>query len=135
EHGVSAAVNKLRQILGDAATEPRYIETLPGRGYRFVAPVSPASGGILQLVPARAALAPEPQPSRRRLVALVGAGAALAVLLVFWVADQRSPVSLKPALFLVSPPKGYYLQAAGVRQSFALSPDGERIAFTARDTS
>ena len=32
-------------------------------------------------------------------------------------------------------PKGYYLEAAGVRQSFALSPDGERIAFTAKDTS
>src|SRR5262249_53107469 len=41
----------------------------------------------------------------------------------------------KPARFLVTPPKGYYLQAAGVRQSFALSPDGERIAFTARDAS
>ena len=53
EHGVNAAVNKLRQVLGDAATEPRYIETLPGRGYRFVAPISPASGSILELVPAR----------------------------------------------------------------------------------
>ena len=115
--------------------EPRYIETLPGRGYRFVAPISPASGSILELVPARAALAPEPQPSRRRLVAWAGAGAALVVLLVSWVAGQRSPVSLKAARFLVSPPKGYYLEAGGVRQSFALSPDGERIAFTAKDTS
>src|SRR6266571_5222741 len=76
EHGVNAAVNKLRQVLGDAATEPRYIETLPGRGYRFVAPISPVSARILELVPARAALAPEPQPSRRRLVAWAGAAAA-----------------------------------------------------------
>jgi len=30
EHGVNAAVNKLSQVLGDAAAEPRYIETLPG---------------------------------------------------------------------------------------------------------
>ena len=82
EHGLNAAVNKLRQVLGDAASEPRYIETLPGRGYRFVAPISPASGGILELVPARAALPPEPRPSRRRLIAWVGAGAALVVLLV-----------------------------------------------------
>jgi eukaryotic-like serine/threonine-protein kinase len=135
EHGLNAAVNKLRQVLGDAATEPRYIETLPGRGYRFVAPISPASGGILQLIPARAALAPEPQASRRRLVAWAGAGAASVVLLVFWVAGQRSPVSFKAARFLVSPPKGYYLEAGGIRQSFALSPDGERIAFTAKDKS
>ena len=135
EHGVNAAVNKLRQVLGDAATEPRYIETLPGRGYRFVAPISPVSGSILELVPARAAFPPEPQPSRRRLVAWAGAGVALVALLISWVAGQRSPVSLKTARFLVPPPKGYYLEAAGVRQSFALSPDGERIAFTAKDTS
>ena len=44
EHGVNAAVNRLRQVLGDAAAEPRYVETLPGRGYRFVAPLSTASG-------------------------------------------------------------------------------------------
>ncbi|HXB69309.1 MAG TPA: winged helix-turn-helix domain-containing protein [Candidatus Acidoferrales bacterium] len=134
EHGVNAAVNKLRQLLGDAASEARYIETLPGRGYRLVSPISPASGGVVELVPARAAPAPEPQPSRPRLVAWAGAGAALVALLV-WVAGQRSPVSLKAARILVSPPKGYYLEAGGVRQSFALSPDGERIAFTAKDTS
>jgi Tol biopolymer transport system component len=133
QHGVNAAVNKLRQVLGDTAAEPRYIETLPGRGYRFVAPVSPASGGVLELVPAGTALAPERQPSRRRFI--VWAGAALVVLLVSWVIGQRSPVSFKPARFLVSPPKGYYLEAGGIRQSFALSPDGERIAFTAKDAS
>jgi Tol biopolymer transport system component len=135
EHGLNAAINKLRQVLGDVATEPRYIETIPGRGYRFVAPISTASGGILELIPARTALLPEPQSSRRRLVAWAGAGAALVVLVVSWLAGQRSPVSLKAARFLVSPPKGYYLEAGGVRQSFALSPDGERIAFTAKDTS
>ena len=39
EHGLNAAINKLRQTLGDSADQPRYIETLPGRGYRFIAPV------------------------------------------------------------------------------------------------
>src|SRR6187401_2010272 len=37
EHGLNAAVNKLRQALGDSAEEPRFIETVPGKGYRFVA--------------------------------------------------------------------------------------------------
>src|ERR1700712_1120146 len=36
EHGLNAAVNKLRRALGDAAENPQYIETHPGRGYRFV---------------------------------------------------------------------------------------------------
>src|SRR5438445_529967 len=41
EHGLNAAVNKLRLALGDAANQPRYVETLPGLGYRFVAPSHP----------------------------------------------------------------------------------------------
>lgn len=36
EHGLNAAVRRLRQALGDAAGTPRFIETLPRRGYRFV---------------------------------------------------------------------------------------------------
>lgn len=39
EHGVNSAVNRIREALGDAATSPRYVETLARRGYRFVAPV------------------------------------------------------------------------------------------------
>jgi Tol biopolymer transport system component/DNA-binding winged helix-turn-helix (wHTH) protein len=47
-HGLNAAVNKLREALCDSADEPRYIETLPRRGYRFIAAVEhvaiPAKG-------------------------------------------------------------------------------------------
>jgi DNA-binding winged helix-turn-helix (wHTH) protein len=39
EHGLNAAVNRLREALGDSAQDPRFVETLPGRGYRFLAPV------------------------------------------------------------------------------------------------
>lgn len=39
EHGVNAAVNRLRDVLGDSADSPRYVETLPRRGYRFLAPI------------------------------------------------------------------------------------------------
>ncbi len=35
-HGLNAAVNKLRDALSDSAEEPKYIETLPRRGYRFI---------------------------------------------------------------------------------------------------
>ncbi len=47
--GLSSAVKKLREALGDSAENPRFVETLPRRGYRFIAggdePVTPASGG------------------------------------------------------------------------------------------
>jgi cholera toxin transcriptional activator len=41
EHGVNSAVNRIREALGDNAANPRFIETLARRGYRFIAPVSP----------------------------------------------------------------------------------------------
>ena len=47
EHGVNSAINRLREALGDTANNPRFIETLPRRGYRFLAPVQrvgPLSG-------------------------------------------------------------------------------------------
>src|SRR6267143_2362847 len=37
--GLNSAIKKLRDVLGDSAEEPRYIETLPRRGYRFIARV------------------------------------------------------------------------------------------------
>lgn len=39
EHGVNSAVNRLREALGDKASNPRFVETLSRRGYRFLAPV------------------------------------------------------------------------------------------------
>src|SRR5215475_5444613 len=39
EHGLNAAIKRLRHILGDDAVSPRFIETIPRGGYRFIAPV------------------------------------------------------------------------------------------------
>jgi DNA-binding winged helix-turn-helix (wHTH) protein/Tfp pilus assembly protein PilF len=39
DHGVNTAINKLREALGDSADNPRFVETLPRRGYRFLAGV------------------------------------------------------------------------------------------------
>jgi DNA-binding winged helix-turn-helix (wHTH) protein len=41
EHGLNAAVKRLRSVPGDSADAPRFIETIPRRGYRFVATVPP----------------------------------------------------------------------------------------------
>jgi DNA-binding winged helix-turn-helix (wHTH) protein len=43
DHGLNTAVNKLRDVLNDSAASPRYIETLPKRGYRFLAEVKDAT--------------------------------------------------------------------------------------------
>src|SRR6266436_4239596 len=39
DHGLNAAVNKLREALSDSAENPKYVETLPRRGYRFIGSV------------------------------------------------------------------------------------------------
>src|SRR5262249_54657680 len=42
EHGLNTAVNKDREALRDSANNPRFIETLPRRGYRFIGPINHA---------------------------------------------------------------------------------------------
>jgi len=43
DHGLNTAINQLRNALGDSAANPRFIQTLPRRGYRFIAPVEIAA--------------------------------------------------------------------------------------------
>ena len=95
ERGLNAAVNKLRQVLSDDAEMPRYIETLPRRGYRFVGVVAPP---VPDLVPV--AVTEEQREecsgktSGRRLWGTGLGGIALCSLIVasfFWF---RSPSSL-----------------------------------------
>ena len=42
DHGLNKAINKLREALGDSAEAPRFIETVPKRGYRFLQPMANA---------------------------------------------------------------------------------------------
>jgi len=44
DNSLNTAINKLREALGDSADNPRFIETLPRRGYRFIAPVTSDDG-------------------------------------------------------------------------------------------
>ena len=43
DHSLNTAINKLREALGDSASNPRYVETLARRGYRFLAPLQTAA--------------------------------------------------------------------------------------------
>jgi TolB-like protein/DNA-binding winged helix-turn-helix (wHTH) protein/Tfp pilus assembly protein PilF len=113
EHGLNTSIKKLRQVLCDSATEPRYIETLPRLGYRFIAPVesafepssprtaevaSESASGILAIAdegaenaPAPVFIPPEPGRERPRLsLFLVPAIVVLAgIALAFNVARTR----------------------------------------------
>jgi len=76
EHSLNAAVNKLREALSDSAENPRFIQTIPRRGYRFVAPVeapakAPAETAVEAPVENRAAAtAPPADPVGQRTTVL-----------------------------------------------------------------
>ena len=59
EHGLNAVINRLRETLGDSADSPRFIQTVPRRGYRFIAPVQ---GAAVSVAAAEALLAMLPLP-------------------------------------------------------------------------
>lgn len=142
EHGLNAAINKLRQALGDSAEKPRFIETLPGQGYRFVAAVrtepperatreAPAPAPVQTPLPAQML-----NSARKGLswpVLITSSGVAVLLVTATWMIALRgaSPVRLLCAAFTIPAPEGFAFQPAGVRQAFAISPDGSHLAFTA----
>jgi DNA-binding winged helix-turn-helix (wHTH) protein len=67
DNGLSTAINKIREVLGDSADNPRFVQTLPRRGYRFIAPV----GGFAK---------PASPTSRRLNVAVVAAAGSAALV-------------------------------------------------------
>ncbi len=116
EHSIGTAIKKLRQALGDDAEAPRYIETLPRRGFRFIAPVeSPAP----ESVPT-----PQAQPRRFPLPAVVLCAVvigAAAVSIYFLRGHVQTPPqrSLTRLTF-----------ESGLQFGATWSPDGRYIAFS-----
>lgn len=98
EHNLNTAINKIREVLGDSAESPRFVETLPRRGYRFIAPVN-SNGriGTTAISPSSNLLEVEHRVSlinpyrRRSLVALFVA--ALVVLVAFVFYNRYEPIS------------------------------------------
>jgi TolB-like protein/DNA-binding winged helix-turn-helix (wHTH) protein/tetratricopeptide (TPR) repeat protein len=97
DNGLNRAINRLRAALGDEADNPRFIETLERRGYRFIAPVTPPEAMPGGAPPSPAEQPPVTEPpsttgrGRSRVAWLGGAGAvvALAVLLIAVVPSLR----------------------------------------------
>jgi DNA-binding winged helix-turn-helix (wHTH) protein/Tol biopolymer transport system component len=124
DHGLNAAIKRLRDALGDSAENPRFVETLARRGYRFIAPVEKSQ-------PAFAAPADTTPPEstsrfRRWLPILVSA---LGVLLVGasagWHAGRHSAAALRPMERRITgnAPNDPVWSAA-------ISPDGKYLAFS-----
>jgi TolB-like protein/DNA-binding winged helix-turn-helix (wHTH) protein len=83
ENGMNLCVRQIREALHDDADVPRYIETLPRRGYRFIAPVESKAESVEPSVPYVDVGSPLPKRNYRHRILLISLGAAaLAVTLV-----------------------------------------------------
>jgi len=88
EHGLNAAVNRLRRALGDSAESPRYIQTVTGCGYRFVGTLEPQSVEVPAEPPSSETeeltgpALKNSEPVRKRMTFWIAAGFALVIVLV-----------------------------------------------------
>jgi Tol biopolymer transport system component/DNA-binding winged helix-turn-helix (wHTH) protein len=145
-HGLNSAVNKLRETLSDSAEDPKYIETLPRRGYRFIAKVEAAEAKPIaarqpellptespaipleQLVIASEGSSHDPSLSRPALSRyFIGAGVLFTALLTGLLlihsisgaapAERSLPEPMRPLFDIAN------------TSSPAFSPDGNSVAF------
>ena len=119
EHGINTAIRKIRQVLDDDPENPRFVQTVTGKGYRFSAPVS-------QILPAESppepALAVSSPAKRRPVVWYIAAG----VCVLFAIVGMTLYRSRR------RPPEITYTQLTDFTDSAvapALSPDGRMVAF------
>ena len=121
EHGINFSINQIRSALADSSENPRYVETIPRRGYRFI-------GGVEQETATTSASAlgvrPSVKPARKRHVAVVACVAFLATAFAayhFWsrVDTPSGPAKITQISHWNKPMNGA-----------RLSPDGHAVAFT-----
>lgn len=130
DHGLNAAIRRLRDALGDSAENPRFVETVARRGYRFIAPVSGAQ--VVTALNGNGTAAVQAQPGARwkrghigRLGWIVAGGMALVALgIVLGVLLTPKPpqVQMTERKLTANPSEDEV--TAG-----AISPDGKYLAF------
>jgi Tol biopolymer transport system component len=131
EHGLNAVVKRLREFLGDSADTPRFIETIPRRGYRFVMPIEPvAENGSVKAATTNETVDENPgrtpaAPSRLPWRPIGTAVATLAVLAVatWMIGVPRHADELPMRIVPLTTLDGW----AGAP---SFSPDGSQVAFS-----
>lgn len=133
DQSLNKAVNRVREALNDDAARPQYVETVPRRGYRFVAPIteitSSEQNGLapsLSPPPAAESTPPKAQVPSGKMVAMVVTGVLIVagIAAAVWLKERQKPVpQMEPR----------HMTSAGFDP--ALSKDGKLLAYTANGSS
>lgn len=128
EGNITFNIRQLRKALGDDAQTPQFIETIPRRGYRFVAPVEETTDGP-DLVPATQAT--ESASFKRLHIQLAVAAVLLitAIVIFVWFAGSRTD---KDAPVLAASFSSEKLTTTGTVFAAAISPDGKKVIYSLR---
>jgi len=115
DHNLNTAINKIREVLGDSAESPRFVETLPRRGYRFIFPVekSPSTQGSTEKV-----------TSKVHWIAVGGVALLALSGIAIWLGSRRVVESSR-----FSGEAAPLTALSGVHAYPAFSPDGNQVAF------
>ncbi len=145
DDGLNTAVNRIRRTLGDSAAAPKYIETVPKQGYRFVAPVeylfpAPAEPALVERAPLPVQLVqevtqepPAPvdaliEPPRRRwswIAASIAVVVSIAGAAFWFLRPAPSHQAASPIRYSIALPQNHKVEA------LAISPTGDQIVYQA----
>jgi Tol biopolymer transport system component/DNA-binding winged helix-turn-helix (wHTH) protein len=125
DHGLNAAVKRLRDTLGDSAETPVYIETLPRRGYRFLLPVQGTSSTAAEAATPPGAFARPP----RLVILSTGLALAVGILVAMLIYAGRYSANSSAAPMKVLP----FTVESGAEFAPSFSPDGRQVAYATWD--
>jgi DNA-binding winged helix-turn-helix (wHTH) protein/Tol biopolymer transport system component len=138
ETSLTEAIGVLRQTLGDDPQQPRFVQTVHRRGYRFVAPI--AAGPSTELRVAAQSQAPETASQGRRfgvfgfVVTVVVVALVLGAAVLLWSRPWQRAAERVTRASITLPPEQAPAPGLNAHPVVAVSPDGARIVYTAGST-
>jgi eukaryotic-like serine/threonine-protein kinase len=133
DHGINVVLQKLRDALGDSVENPRYVETVARRGYRFIGEIERVAPPLAPTPATPRAVSTDPPPkvpARLQRIRWSWAAAVVLVAALSILATARflqRPGDSRVIRFNISPPEG---NTFGGSPNPLLSPDGQRIVFS-----
>jgi len=129
DHNLNTAINKIREALGDSSDNPRFVETLPRRGYRFIAPLAvngTASAAVVQAAESRSTSGLKSASTRRKLVALALLGTVMVLVAGgLWIYKRSETPGPRPQRTLTR-----ITFDDGLQIGATWSPDSRYIAYS-----